>query len=120
MITNFQSPDSLMLCPSNMKMIHQYPSMVCNGFVVWDTRNSDDNDVNGNFNRYAEWGPFYSLVEILEKLNLMDNKIVVEYKNGFCIGFYDGRVKVGTLVHTSGYVKDEHDIMERAKEKGIR
>ena len=80
-------------------------------------------DENGKFNRWLHWGPFAELVEMLETMNLMDNKISVEYENGLFIGFYDGKVQIGTKcwhVGDHNYVKPHEDILnayKRYKEK---
>lgn len=96
--------------------IHQYPTIV-DGFSVWQTDFVDDYDEDGKFNRYRQYGPFAELVELLEQLNLWDNKIAIEYKNGLFVGFYDRWFSVGTkcthLGHT--YIKTHEEIMERYK-----
>ena len=96
--------------------VHQYDCIV-DGFTVWETKFSDSKDENGNFNRWIEWGPFADLVELLEHINLMDNKIAVEYYNGLFIGFYDGKVTIGTRVHHfSDHPWIKTDIRKRVKE----
>lgn len=97
-----------------IKAIHQYPT-VTEGFEVWNTSYSDSYDENGKFNRWLCWGPFAELVEMLEIMNLMDNKISVEYKNGLFIGFYDGKVRIGTKCWHVGehkYIKSHDDIVK--------
>jgi hypothetical protein len=96
--------------------VHQYDCIV-NGFTVWNTEFSDSKDEDGNFNRWIQWGPFAELVELLEHINLMDNKIAVEYYNGMYIGFYDGEVTIGTRVHHfSDHPWIKTDIHKRIKE----
>lgn len=103
---------------SNWKTFHGYTT-VTNGFSVWETRFSDSHDDNGKFNRYAEWGPFYDLVELLEKLNLMDNKIAIEYNNGLVVGLYDGRVRIGNKAYPESYARslNNEEIMAIYKKK---
>ena len=95
--------------------VHQYDCIV-DGFEVWKTEFSDSKDEDGEFNRYVEWGPFAELVKFLEHINLMDNKIAVEYYNGLFIGFYDGTVRIGTRVHhLSDHPWIKRDIVMRYK-----
>lgn len=75
--------------------VHQYPTIV-EGFEVWNNNYSDSYDKDGKFNRWIAAGPFAKLEELLENLNLMDNKIAIEYKNGIFIGFYDNSWSIGT------------------------
>lgn len=96
--------------------VHQYDCIV-DGFTVWKTEFSDSKDEDGKFNRWIKWGPFAGLVEFLEHINLMDNKIAVEYYNGIFIGFYDGEVRIGTRVHHfSDHPWIKRDILRRYKE----
>lgn len=90
--------DWTLIDENKIAAVHQYDCIV-HGFTVWKTEFSDSKDEDGNFNRWIAWGPFANLVEFLEHINLMDNKIAVEYYNGLFIGFYDGEVTIGTRVH---------------------
>lgn len=103
---------------SNIKRIHQYPSLCC-GHQVWDTDWSDCKDDNGKFNRYVDWGPFQDLVETLEEIGLFDNKIVLVYEDGLHIGFYDGVVKIGTSLsrYVSPYSVSKEEIMKRYNDR---
>lgn len=115
-VTTFKT-DYHLLDVDKIKAVHQYPTVTC-GFEVWKTDYSDSYDEEGKFNRWLCWGPFADLVEMLEAMNLMDNKISVEYKNGLFIGFYDGHVTIGTKCWHSGdhnYVKTHEDILEAYK-----
>lgn len=108
--------DSTLTHVREIVAVHQYDCIV-SGFVVWDTEFSDSKDDDGKFNRYVAWGPFAELVELLEHIGLMDNKIAVEYSNGMFIGFYDGEVTVGTRVrHFSDHPWIKTDIYRRYKE----
>lgn len=93
MIESILNTDYHLLDVDKMVAIHQYPT-VTDGFEVWSTSYSDNRDNQGNFNRYCCWGPFADLVQLLEQMNIMDNKISVEY-DGLFIGFYDGKVRIG-------------------------
>lgn len=108
--------DVSLLDERSIAAVHQYDCIV-DGFVIWETKFSDDKDADGNFNRYISWGPFAELVRFLENINLMDNKIAVEYNNGLFIGFYDGKVIVGTKVrHFSDHPWIKRDVHQRYKE----
>ena len=128
MATNIVPTDYRLSDIDEIVAVHQYPTIV-DGFSVWQTDFIDDYDEEGKFNRYRQYGPFAELVEFLEQLNLWDNKIAIEYKNGLFVGFYDRWFTVGTkcthLSHT--YIKTHEEIMgrykdycERCKARGIR
>ena len=113
MIKTKLDTDSRLVYESKIAAVHQYGSIV-DGFIVWKTKFSDSKDEDGKFNRWIEWGPFADLVKFLENINLMDNKIAVEYYNGLYIGFYDGTVCVGTKVlHISDHPWIKRDIHRR-------
>lgn len=96
--------------------VHQYDCIV-DGFKVWNTDFSDGKDADDKFNRYICWGPFANLVQLLEHINLMDNKIAIEYYNGLFIGFYDGEVTIGNRVrHLSDHPYIKRDIRRRCIE----
>ncbi len=118
---NMMMLDSELEDLSNIVRIHQYPSL-CIGYDVWKTKWSDSKDDNGNFNRYVEWGPFQDLVAELEKLNLMDNKIVLVYNNGIHIGFYDGTVQIGMKMSrmVSPYSISAEEIKQKLDKKTAR
>lgn len=111
-VTKFNT-DYHLLDVEKIRNVHQYPT-VTDGYEVWNTSYSDSYDENGNFNRWLDWGPFAELVEMLETMNLMDNKISVEYESGLFIGFYDGHVTIGTKCWHVGdhkYIKTHKDIL---------
>jgi len=108
--------DWTLLDEKKIAAVHQYDCIV-DGFTVWKTEFSDSKDEHGKFNRWISWGPFADLVELLEHIHLMDNKIAVEYYNGIFVGFYDGEVRIGTRVrHFSDHPWIKRDIYRRCKE----
>lgn len=115
-VTTFNT-DYHLLDVDKIKTIHQYPT-VTDGFEVWNTSYSDSYDENRHYNRWLSWGPFAELVEMLETMGLMDNKISIEYKDGLFIGFYDGKVRIGTKCWHVGehkYIKTHEDIINAYK-----
>lgn len=116
MIKAALNTDYSLLDAEKIAAVHQYDCIV-DGFTVWETRFSDSKDEDGNFNRWIGWGPFADLVKLLEHIDLMDNKIAVEYYNGIYVGFYDGKVTIGTRVHHfSDHPWIKTDIRRRIKE----
>lgn len=116
---NNMSIDFMLEDLSRVERLYQYPSL-CVGYTIWKTKWSDSKDDNGKFNRYIEWGPFQDLVESLERIGLFDNKIVLQYKDGLCIGFFDGSVMIGQKVsdtYKSPYSVSKEEILERCKRK---
>lgn len=85
--------DYRMMHTDKIVRVHRYTTVVTDCFTVWETK------WNPEGNRFSEWGPFEDLVAFLEDINVMDNKIAVEYINGLYIGFYDGKVNIGTGVY---------------------
>ena len=93
--------DTQMLDPFYIESIQCYPTTTY-GFTIWETEWSDNKDDEGNFNRYINWGPFAELHKLLENTNCLDNKIAIVYSNGLVLGFYDGKIRIGTKYNNHG------------------
>lgn len=97
---------------NNMVKFYTYDCIV-HGVCVWKTEWESD-QVDGKFNRYQTYGPFYDLMQLLEQMNLLDNKIAIEYENGLFIGYYDGQFTIGTSVHKFwSHEKDQSELLAR-------
>lgn len=112
MIKELLDTDWGLLDISHVKKFYTYDCIV-QGYTVWKTEWSDNN-LNGKFHRYVCYGPFAELMAMLEGMNLLDNKIAIEYNNGLYIGFCDGDFRVGTSVLKFGsHEISKEEILER-------
>lgn len=105
--------DSYLTDVNNMETFYTYDCIV-HGVDVWKREWGSDEDPDGKFNRYQSYGPFYDLMQLLERMNLLDNKIAIKYKNGLYLGYYDGVFTIGTSVHKFwSHEKSHEEILER-------
>lgn len=104
--------DSYLINVDNMVKFYTYDCIV-HGITIWKTE-WESNYVDGKYNRYQHYGPLYDLVELLEHMNLWDNKIAIEYSNGLFLGFYDGTFTIGASVHKFwSHEKSHEELLKR-------
>lgn len=107
--------DSYLTDIYNMETYYTYDCIV-QGVEVWRTE-WGTNEIDGKFDRYQHYGPFYDLMQLLETMGLLDNKIAIRYKNGLCLGYYDGSFRIGKSVYKFwSHEKDHEFLMKRYNE----
>lgn len=93
---------------------YKYATYVNDGIAIY---HNGPFEKDGQFHRYAGYGPFADIVRILEKANLMDNKIALKFRNGSMLGYYDNTWYIGTKANHGSYGKilTQEEFQEKIK-----
>lgn len=112
-IKNFKIMDVFEL--ERVIAFYKYATYVNDGISIY---HNGPFEKDGKFHRYAGYGPFADIVKILEKANLMDNKIALKFRNGAILGYYDNTWYIGTDVNRASYGKilTESEFQERIEQ----